>query len=219
MPEVAENQTDDSTALIQEIKSVQRILSSEHYQRVVNQRGLLKDMIKDHESRANPRIEEAKNHLKNLRDDLGKLIDPLGEEYKRLGTLLGNWDTEKEREKRRKELEIEAADRAAKEKEKQELAALAKQMGDKQLVKEILGAPIEPSNTVVTKDVPTFKDTGVSFREDWVNFELEDLKKVPMEYHLLNEVAVRKVVRALKSATKIPGIKVLPPNKITTQRG
>lgn len=162
---VMQNQTDETTALITEVDSIKTIATADQYQRVATLRGLIKDMIKDHESRANPRIEEAKQHLKNLRDDLAKLTDPLEQKYKTLGGLMSTYNTEQERIKRQRELEIEAELRRKAEQERKELAALAKEMGDKQLAKEIKAQPIEVAPVVVTKDVP--KVEGLSYSENW----------------------------------------------------
>lgn len=211
-------QPEESTALITEVDSIKAITTADQYSRVATLRGLIKDMRKAIVDDALPSIDEAKTHLANLRKRLDAKIEPLDLRYNALGTLLTNYATEQERIKRKRELEIEAEQRRKAEEEKKQLAALAKEMGNKDLAKEIKAAPIEVAPVVVVSETPTAKETGVSFREDWVNFQLEDLKKVPLEYHLLNEVAVRKVVRALKNACHIPGIKVLPPNKVPIQR-
>lgn len=216
--ETAEATQEPGTDVIAEVKGFTAIASADQYSRVATLRGLIKDMGAKIKAYHQPAIDSAKTHLDLLKKELSDKIDPLDTEYKRLGGLLVTFDQEQQRIKRQKELEIEAAQRKAAQEEKERLAKLAAEMGDKKLAKEIQKAPVEVAPVVVTADVPSSKDTGVTFREDWVNFECTDLKKVPLEYHLLNEVAVRKVVRALKGATNIPGIKVLPPNKIPVQR-
>jgi hypothetical protein len=218
MDELTTTEQTDSNTLLAEIDGIKIITSPDQYSRAATLRGLVKDMMKAMEDDAKPSIEEAKVHLNNLRTRLAEKVDPLNLKYKALGGLLVNYDVEQQRIKRQKELEIEAEQRRKAKEEQDQLAKLAKEMGNKELAKEIKAAPIEVAPVVVTAATPTAKETGVSFREDWVNFQLEDLKKVPMEYHLLNEVAVRKVVRALKGATNITGIKVLPPNKVPIQR-
>ena len=52
------------------------------------------------------------------------------------------------------------------------------------------------------------KVKGISTRKKW-SFEIVDAAKIPREYLVPNEVAIGGVVRALKGATNIPGIRVV----------
>lgn len=74
---------------------------------------------------------------------------------------------------------------------------------------EATGRPVVAAPVFVAPvaAAPVAKAEGVSFREIW-DFELEDLAAVPREYLLVDEVRVRAVVRALKSLTRIPGVRV-----------
>jgi hypothetical protein len=205
--EAEQIQTDENTALILEVESTKAIQSADHYRHVATLRGLIKDMIKDHEQRAKPRIDEANQHVKNLRADLAKLTDPLNEQFKKLGGLLVVYDQEQEKQKRQREMELEAEQRRKAEQERQELVNLAKQMGDKDLAKEIKSRPIEVAPVVVVKDTPTAKETNVSFREDW-KFRILNETKIPREYMMVDEVKIGKIIRALKGSSNIEGIQV-----------
>ena len=183
MPEALQEQTDDATALTLQAENVKAIATADQYHRVVNLRGLLRDMVKKITDARKPAIESAKAHLDLLRKELNEQINPLQDEEKRLGQALVDYDTAQERIKQFRE-EIEGADSLA----------------------------------VYQKETPSAKETGVSYREIWGAFELVDIRLVPMEYHMIDESAVAKVIRALKEKTNIKGIKVLPPKKIPVQR-
>jgi hypothetical protein len=65
--------------------------------------------------------------------------------------------------------------------------------------------------------VETPKIAGVSMRETW-SFEVVDAKLVPDEYKVVDERKLGAVVRALKSATNIPGVRAFPEQGISSRR-
>ena len=79
--------------------------------------------------------------------------------------------------------------------------------GDLKACEQTLNAPIAPvAIKVVTPEPP--KVAGLSFREEW-DFEIVDSALVPSEYKIVDEVKLRKVVKALgKAASNINGIRV-----------
>jgi hypothetical protein len=200
-------QTDESTALVLELKDLVKIANPEQYKAIAEKRSLIKQAIKYHTERFKPRIDEAREHVKNLQKDLAGFVDPLQEAYDRSGRTLLIYDQEQETLKRRRELEAEAEAKRKAEEERAQLAKLAKEMGDKNLAKQIKAEPVQVDPIVVVKDTPPAKETGVSFRDDW-KFEITDASKIPCAYHLIDEVKIGKVVRAMKQATSIPGIRV-----------
>jgi len=50
------------------------------------------------------------------------------------------------------------------------------------------------------------KVTGLGIRRDW-DFEVVDFSKIPRQYLIVDNVAIRKIVKAMKADTDIPGIK------------
>ena len=58
---------------------------------------------------------------------------------------------------------------------------------------------------VIQREAP--KVQGVSMREVW-KFEVTDATQVPREYLVVDETKIRKVVAALRSDAKIPGVRV-----------
>jgi len=199
--------SDQNIALIQEADTIKSIANPQEYSRVAQMRGLIKDMITKIEADQRPGIDEAFKHHRNLLKNLTDKINPLQTKHATLGRLLVAFDIEQENIKRRRELEIEAEQKRKAEEEKQQLAKLAAEMGDEQLAKEIKGAPLDIAPVVVVKETPSAKESGVSFREDF-KFEIVDPTKIPCAYHTIDEVKIGKVVRAMKLATAIPGIRV-----------
>lgn len=70
---------------------------------------------------------------------------------------------------------------------------------------------VPPANTKVA---------GVTTRENW-SFRITDASKLPREYLVPNETAIRNVVRGLKGSTNIPGVEVFRDDIVagTSRRG
>lgn len=200
MTEVA---TEEATTLVIQAKQIAKIADPDQYTTVAALRAHIREAVKYFTDLYKPRIDEAMKHVTNLRADRDKFLDPLNEATTHLAGLLVGYDLEQQRIKQLREQEEDRKRRAA-EREKAELAALAKQMGNADLADEILEAIPEPQ-AIITKDTPTAKETGVSFREDW-KFRVVDPKAIPREYLMVDEVKIGKVVRALKNAANIAGI-------------
>lgn len=192
---------EESTALVSEIRSLAKIDSAEQYKAVAEKRALIKTMIKFHEDRFEPRIKEARQHVENLRKDLAAFVDPLKQVYAHAGELLVLYDQEQARMRRERELEEER-----KRKEQEELARLANELGNKELAEEIKERVQAEPRPIIIKETPTAKETGVSFREDW-KFEITDESAIPRAYLVPDQVKIGKVVRAMKQATNIPGVR------------
>lgn len=104
----------------------------------------------------------------------------------------------------------EAADRAAREqdaaarKKAQDEAAKRQAEADRIMAKAAAEEKkLEPVVIVPEKVVMN----GVTIRHNW-KFRVVDLAAVPVEYHLINEVMVGKIVRASEGKARIPGIEV-----------
>lgn len=212
MPEIA---TEEATSLVIQAKSIAKIADPDQYTNAAALRNHIKTAIKYFTDLYEPRLAEQRQHLNNLRADRDRFIDPLTEATGHLGGLLVAYDQEQERIKKRRELEEEAENKRKAEEEKKQLLELAKQVGDKDLVKEIKNQPLDVQQSVVTKDTP--KVEGLSYREDWY-FEVTEPNKVPREYLLVDAVKIGKIVRAMKQGTNIPGVRVFS-KKIPIQRG
>lgn len=130
-------------------------------------------------------------------------------------------DRQRREAQRQAETTAEAARQrilAAEEERRVEAAMEAEAGGHEEQVTAILTAPVilPPILTppVVLPSKPTVG--GVSFREDW-DFEVEDAGRVPREYLALDLVKIRGVVRAMKGATAIPGIRAFPKKVVASK--
>lgn len=88
-------------------------------------------------------------------------------------------------------------------------AEAAMDAGDLEHCERILDAPAPPVLVPPVITPPPTKLDGVAFVEEW-RFEVVDEAAVPREYLCVDAVKIRGVVRALKGATAIPGVRVWP---------
>lgn len=85
-------------------------------------------------------------------------------------------------------------------------AMLAEQAGNKEEAEKILNqSRFVPKVILPKQDLPP----GIQNRTVW-KFRITNPEQVPDEYKLINEKAIRSVVRALGANTKIPGVEVYP---------
>lgn len=113
-----------------------------------------------------------------------------------------------EAEKLRRQLEAQAeADRIAKAQEQMD-------KNDLEGCQKTLEAPPEfvPPPTVTTPLPP--KVAGVSFRQVW-KFEVVDPSRLPAEYLMPDEKAIRRTVSGLMGRTNIPGVRVWPEQEVS----
>jgi hypothetical protein len=154
-----------------------------------------------------------------------KVDQPLAEAEDLYKVKIGAYDDDqrriqREEERRRREL----AERQAAEEREREIEQAEAQGATAEEVKVITEAPLRVAPVIVTPAVP--KVAGISSRENW-KWEVEDKQKLdrfvaanPMYSNLTvaNSTAITSLVRSLKSATKIPGIKVWPETGIAGRR-
>jgi hypothetical protein len=159
-----------------------------------------------------------------------------------LGDRMAAWEQEQARLRREAELraqrEREQAEREARERaaaetrrlqqeaetRRLEEAAQLEARGDTAGAERLISEPVAPP--VVVAPAPVFapqpmvaaapKVEGVSFRTDW-DFEIVDESLIPSMYKAPDEKKIRGVVKAMKGATNIPGIRVFE-KRITSVR-
>lgn len=156
-----------------------------------------------------PAIEQAHRAHKAIIAAQNKYLNPLNKAEKKIKVAISNFVMERERkakEEQRKMLE-EARRKAAEEAQKAAEEALDK--GDLEraiALEETAGDPkgfVIPGPAAPTKP----KVPGLVTREDW-KYEIVDASLLPREYLMPDERRIRKVVSALKSEAKIPGVRV-----------
>lgn len=103
-----------------------------------------------------------------------------------------------EQERLRKEAEAAAQEKALQD------AIEAEKLGAKEIVEEILAAPVQYVAPIVAAQP---KMEGLSEREFWT-FEVVNPDWIPKEYLIVDEKKISGVVKALKDKAQIPGVRV-----------
>jgi hypothetical protein len=143
--------------------------------------------------------------------DEKKALDPALQDEAGCKRLLLAYDNEQDRLRREEEQKRQADARQAEEARRlAEAAAMeteAIETGDQALLEqamEMVEQPIvAPAIAPVEKQTP--KVSGVSYREVW-KFRIVNPSLIPREYLAVDDSKIGQVVRAMKGATKIPGI-------------
>lgn len=130
---------------------------------------------------------------------------PLKEAESLLSPQIIAWNREQERLRQEEETRLREEARKQEEERRLQEAILAEQAGQKEEAEAIMDTPVQVAPVVVPKSVP--KVAGMSIRENW-KFKVTNEKLIPREYLKVDEVKIGQVVRALKSATNIPGVEV-----------
>jgi len=101
--------------------------------------------------------------------------------------------------------------RIEQEKQRQQQLEMQRQIEEQRLNEaietgdeEIIDAPI----FIPKIEIPVVKEKGVSYVSDY-SFEIVDFSAVPDTYKMIDTVKLNKVIKALKEAVNIPGIKVV----------
>ena len=130
--------------------------------------------------------------------------DPLEQGQKAIKQRMIGWDQEQERLRKLEQARIDAENKRKAEEDALELAAELEKAGEVHAAAEVLEAPLQVQQAIIPKSVP--KVEGFSYRSNWV-FDVLDVNAVPREYLCLDLVKIGQIVRAMKGATNIPGIK------------
>lgn len=180
-------------------------------------------MIKEVKDTFDPICDAANRAHKEATSKRAKYLDPLQVAYKKVKSLMSDYDAEQERIRRieedrlrkiaedaeRKRLEEE---RRAEEERVLNEAIEAEANGDTNVAEAILEAPVyqpEPTFTpapVVPKSVP--KISGVSYRTLW-SAEVVNIDLIPRKYLVADMVMLNKIASAEKERMNVPGVKVI----------
>jgi hypothetical protein len=165
----------------------------------------LRKMVKYFEDLYRPRIKQADDVTKALREDMRRLQQPALVAQAYGDNELAAYDALRERIAEEKRLKEQAEKDEHEKREKEQLAELLRKLGQNDSAQDVLTAPSEEPPVFVPKDTPRI--AGLTYREDW-KFEITDLSVVPREYLIADDVKIGRVVRALKGTTNIPGVRV-----------
>lgn len=208
----------DTTALQAESRSLLvpadfKITTAEQYQHAGSQLTALKAMLQKIGLTFDPHIKRAHDAHKALVAEKRTHENPLLTAETTLKKAMLSFLAEQDRI--RQEQEAKARIAAEKERQKLEERAAKQEAAGKVGKAEALReqAALVPTAVVETQ-VP--KVDGTSVRETW-KFEVTDETLIPREYLALDEAKIGAVVRAMKSATNIPGIRAFPDKGISSR--
>lgn len=172
------------------------------------------DMIKEVEATFSPICDSAHKAWKITVAKRDGFLDPLKEARASVKAMMAKYDAQQEAirlaEQRRLE---EIARKEAEERALMDAIAAEEDAKRNGATKEeaqqeaaaIIDVPVYVAPVVIPKEVP--KVAGLSFRTIW-KFQITDAGKIPAQYMVPDEVKIGQVVRALKQAANIPGIRV-----------
>jgi hypothetical protein len=159
------------------------------------------------ESLFTPHIKRAFETHRALLEDRRRLDTPLAEAESILKRRVAAFSLEEEerraREARRHAAEGQEARTARVWAEVEALEAAGYRGEAADLVQEFVNAP----PVVVSLTPAPLKAPGISYREVW-RYEVIDPAQVPREYLTIDHTKLGGVVRALKSAATIPGVRI-----------
>ena len=130
--------------------------------------------------------------------------EPLEQGQKAIKQRMIGWDQERERQRKIEQAKLDAENKRKAEEQALELAAELEKAGEVHAAAEVLDAPLEVQQAIIPKSVP--KVEGFSYRSNWV-FDVVDANAVPREFLCLDVVKIGQIVRAMKGATNIAGIR------------
>jgi hypothetical protein len=166
-------------------------------------------------------ISQAHEHHKSLLAEKKKFMDPLAQAEVIVKRTIAGFLAEEDRKRHEAESEragveaearrqAEAMLKAAEEAEAKGDIVKADALINKaeaELDKTLAAAPVVP-------EAPNA--SGLTLREDW-KFQVIDKSLLPREYLIPDEVKIGRVVRALKSEAKIPGVRVWSEKSVSSR--
>jgi len=193
----------------------------------------VKALLKEIASTFDPIIDKAHQAHKEALEKKKKHEAPLLQAERIVKGLVGNYLQEEERKRREAEAEAYRVEqekiRAEAEKtrladEALKKAAAAEAKGEGEKVDAILdraAAKIDKVDAAIPAPAPPpppkpVTAPGISSREVWL-FQVVDPDLVPREFMVVDESKIRRVVQAMKSGSKIPGVRVWSEKQIAAR--
>ncbi len=175
----------------------------------------IKDKVRQIKPELDEPCEKANSLHKWLTGLRAKVLTPFTAAENEVKRKLGAFQYQQAEKKRKDDERIAAEARKKAEADRQREIEEAKKRKDKEAVAELKAAPIVPEITKVSKvEVPEAQNT--SFRTDY-DFDIVDVNLIPRKFMVPDEVAIRRVVRALGKECQIPGIAIKTKQILTSR--
>lgn len=133
-----------------------------------------------------------------------KVDAPLVEAEGILKPRIAGYLREEERKRQEEEMRLQKQAREREEAEQLAKADILHEIGEVDAANQVLNEEIYVPPVVLPSAAP--KVSGISMRETW-DFDIIDVNKIPREFMVPDLVKIRGLVRAMKRATNIPGIR------------
>lgn len=163
-----------------------------------------------------PQIAEARGRLDGKRETKAKLDGQLEvlERYLKEEVYRHSKRLDVKEEKEQVRVEVRAEKQA--ERDREEQVQLLKKSGKHAEAVQLSKRPLIVAPSVARVDRPALGGIGIG--ELW-DFRITEPAALPREYLMPNDVAIRKVVRAMKDRTKIAGIEVFARGAVSVEAG
>jgi len=191
-------------SIVDQSKAI-KIIDSETYIKAGSILTTIKDMIKEVENTFTPICEAAFTAHRKAVEKRDGFLNPLKDALRGIKGAMNFYDLTEEQKRREEQRKLEEVARREEEERKLREAIEAEEAGEKEIAEEILKEEIFIPPVVLPKETPKVK--GVSFRTIY-DFEIVNASLIPRQFLSPDLVKIGGVVRSLKEATQIPGVKV-----------
>jgi hypothetical protein len=158
-----------------------------------------------------PIVKAAHEAHKAAKDRENEALKPVVEAESHLSRTMGDYQAACAAERREQERMLREIERQEQEAETQRIAAQYAAMGNDALADAAMNAPLPASTIKLDEFAP--KVAGTATLTTWT-FEIVDAALIPREYLIPDEKKIGGVVRAMKDATKIPGVRIIKQTKV-----
>ena len=181
------------------------ITNNTTYQQACSILLIVKDLRKEIENVFKPMKKKLDAAKKEILEQERKADLPLQEAEAFLKPQISKYIAEQEIIKRKEEERLREEARKRDEEERLKEALALEREGLKEEAKELIAEPVYVAPIVLPEFTP--KISGISTQKRWT-FRIVDVTKIPHQYLIPDEKAIRQVVRALRNKANIPGIEV-----------
>jgi len=191
------------------------VTTSEQYEAAAEMLLNIKSLQKEINETFDPICKKAFDAHKEAVAQKKKVEAPLIEAERIIKPKMADYIAEQDRIKRAEEERLRAI--AQKEEEDRRIAEAeqAAAEGKHEEAEAIISEEVYVAPVVVQKTTPNV--SGISYRETW-DYEIVDMSKIPREYWILDKVKISGVVRSMKGATNIPGVRVFSNKTVAAGR-
>jgi len=192
---------------LQETIKTLTVRNVEEYERGVNLVRHISDLRKQIEETFNPIVAKAYAAHKEAVAQRDKFLKPLDINRAEVDRKLLTFKSEQERKRRDEERRLAEEARRKAEADALAEAAELERNGEKELAAQIVEQQIVAPAPVVSVPTTVPKVAGFTTQKIW-RWKITNESQIPREYLMVDEVKIGRVVRAMKDAAVIPGIRV-----------